>query len=149
MGVPTQAQEVANSAQANKRLNYVINNFDELFRSDYPLFWTIIHNAADEAASCKSIRATADFLSLARVKKGNVEFDEFFGEFIEIRLISKDATCFLDALLATDEASRNKIMKDLHYPILMEISEVEKILDKYKNDEKYKKVIKLYFNQDN
>jgi hypothetical protein len=52
-------------------------NFDALYSKSYEQLWQKLHEAKDTARECDSIDATADFLGLVSVGKGNAEFEEF------------------------------------------------------------------------
>lgn len=119
------------------------DNFDNLYRDNYSLFWEILHNAAKKAAQCDYGEDTSAFLMLAKLEKGNAEFNEFFSQTIEQLCIQK-SKCFLDTLLVLDKTTRGAIIYRLRTPLFVEPSEIKRVFLEAKSSEKYNELSDSY-----
>ncbi len=128
----------------NSTLDCLKDNFDNLYTTDYVLFWRILRMAERDAVSCKSKSDTATFLKLAVVARTNAEFNEYFSEVIE-RLATSHPECFFDSLLLLDLDNATKIIMILKHPIFVEKQEIDNVFSKNMNKEKYRLLMDIYF----
>lgn len=142
-GATQQSKDLCKQGSAS--LSYAIENFDQLYVQDYSLFWSIFHAAEKKAVSCESIDDTARFLSVARVKEGNAEFNEYFSEVLEKNLLMNNARCLFDALLRLDDQSKKIIMWDLRHPLYIQKEKLEEIINPLMDEAKYKELLELYY----
>lgn len=119
------------SATVNKeqsdRVEYLQQNFKQLYSTDYDRFWKILREAATSATECKAITNTAHFLELARMDSTNAEFNEFFNKEIEQLAVHK-TKCFLSALYDTDEKTQTGMLKRLQHPLFVEPANLSQAL---------------------
>lgn len=139
------AQEKGLCLGDNATLECAIRNFDVLYENNYKQFWKIFHEAGDKAIACHSVVDTKNFLSIAKVKKGDGEFVEFFMEIIEKNLLLNNPQCFLDALLLLDRETQKTILTSLEHPIYLSKNEVTVILSVFKGNVRYKELLSFYF----
>jgi hypothetical protein len=128
----------------NSTLDCLKDNFDNLYTTDYALFWHILRSAERDAINCKSRSDTAIFLKLAAVARTNAEFNEYFNEVIE-RLATSHPECFFDSLLLLDLDNVTKIIMILKHPIVVEKQEIDTFFSKNMNKEKYRVIMDIYF----
>lgn len=131
----------------NTSLNCLVNNFDELYLSDYSLFWKILRTAEKKAISCQSISETAIFISLASLKSTNAEFNEYYNEVIET-LIVINPKCFFASLSTLNKYVIAAVINKLRHPIFIDKTEIYKVFSKNKKIPKYKVIMENYFNQE-
>ena len=122
----------------------LLNNFQDLYRTDYNKFWKIIRDSEKSVVDCNPLEKTAQFLSLARVKKGNAEFNEYFMAILERHLIKNNPNCFFQTLLVVDEKSQKVIIRDLKHPIYTDLNHIELVFNDYRKSEKYKEIIMMW-----
>ena len=120
------------------------DNFDNLYRDDYSLFWEILRNAANKAAQCEYLEDTTAFLTLVKLEKGNAEVNEFFSRAIEQLCIEK-TKCFFNALLGLDSPTRVLIFHKLRTPLFVDESEIDRVFLEARSNEKYNKLSDSYF----
>lgn len=142
----------ANSAQAQPKrlcmgdkatLACLKENFTEVYEKQYYQFQIILGNEEKKALSCESIADTAAFLELAGKIADNPEVEDYFRDFLETKFLKESPVCLLDALLQVDSNSRNIIVgKYLSRPMYLKKQEVDAILSGYKEEERYKDMLK-------
>ena len=130
----------------NNKLEYLKNNFNNVYMSNYDQFWKILHDAQKKAESCKSIIDTAAFLSLVEIESTGAEFNEYFNETIE-KLCVEQSRCFLDALATINEKSIILTVKRLKAPLFVDSSDIDDVFKRNKSVKKYNFIIKEYFNK--
>jgi hypothetical protein len=127
----------------NATLNCLRDNFDNLYSTNYALFWSILKVAERKAISCKSTADTAAFLKLASIKSTNAEFNEYLSETIE-NLAIKKSKCFLDSLSTLDWDAMANIISLLKNPMFVEKQVIMKVFSKERNKKKYKRIMNIY-----
>lgn len=149
------AVTVVNSAHArskrlcsgeNETLECLKENFSEMFETKYIQFEVIIGKAQVEALSCKSVEKTASYLEIAPRIGENQEVEEYFKDMLETKFLKKAPVCFLDAMLLADNSAKDVILgKYLQKPIYIKKADVDSVLSQYREQEKYKEMLKSYF----
>jgi hypothetical protein len=130
----------------DETISCLIENYEELYSTNYSLFWNILHKAADKAQSCKSYLDVTRFMELVRVERRGAEFEEFFHEKIE-KLCIKNTRCFFEGLSNLTLEEQTKIIDVLKNPIFEEQSAIRETFIKKKDKEKYKKITEIYLKQ--
>ena len=143
IGSEIQSQQSVNTNPGKSNLQYVKDNFTHLYIENYKLFWEIVNEGENMAISCNDLQDTSNFLALAKLKKGNAEFNEYFMEVIENELLEKDPKCLFDALVKNDEETQQIIMSDLRNPLFLKEIEIEEIFKKFRFDKDYIKLFEL------
>jgi len=140
-------QSYANDLCAGKdaNLSCLKKNFEQLYSSNYDLFWDILHKAEKKAQKCVSIQDTSLFLELVHIKTNSAEFEEYFSKIIENLCVSSPK-CFLDAVLQLKNEDQIQIVDRLKHTVFVDQSAITEIFKKYKDNKKYAKLIKLYQN---
>lgn len=123
------------------------NNFQVLYLQDNRRFWQILRDSRERAFSCRSHEATLRFLKLAALKKRGAEFEEFFSEAIE-QMATKKTNCFLSAMNSSDSQVRHALVVQLHHPLIVDKSSIEKIFRKAQLRPKFKNLSTEFFNYD-
>lgn len=118
-------------------------NFDKLYSSNYEQFWKILKQIEMGAWDCNNYEKTAEFLALANIFTGNVEFIEYRSENFEKLLIEK-ADCFFESLLLLEYKSRVNVITILRDPVFVEKAQIKEIFKKI-SEGKYKDISSLYF----
>ena len=126
-------------------LDCAVENFRQLYYSDYERFFAIFHKAEEAAVSCTSPQKTADFLKVARVIEGNAEFGEYFNKVIEEQLVKKNPKCLLDALLLLDIETRDSFFQRLRHPVFNEKQAIDGILTTFRETPDYQQILTQYF----
>ncbi len=130
----------------NETLECLKENFSEMFETKYIQFEVIIGKAQVEAMSCKSVEKTAAYLDIASKIGDNQEVEEYFKDMLETKFLKKAPVCFLDAMLLADNSTKDVIFgKYLQKPIYIKKADVDSVLSQYKEDERYKEMLRLYF----
>lgn len=117
--------------------NCVIEKFDDYYNNHYEYLWNYLNSTAELVQKCESLSDYADFLKLLSIKHENSEFFEFASETVEETLFEKPE-CLLDSLLLTDRKTQQGVLTLLNQPMVHEPEEVNEILEKYKNNDKYR-----------
>ena len=119
-------------------------DLNDLYASDYDLFWKDWDRSKEKAVSCTDYSYTAEFLTNAIVTLRNAEVTEANGEVIE-SLALKKAECLLAALIKLEKEDQRKIIR--HFivaPIFNEPAVIKRALEKYWNLDKYTQIKELY-----
>lgn len=120
-------------------------NFDELYASDYQMFWKILHSSAEQASTAGNISKLVEFLEMAGVTgKGNAEFEEFFSQTIETVCVN-NTEYFLDALMTMAPKSQSEVLKILQNPLFKSSEEINGSFQKVSEKGKYKSFVDTYF----
>lgn len=130
---------------ADFSLSCAIDQFDKLYSDDYDRFWFIFRTAGQNAIGCVSIESVDSFLEVAKVKKGNAEFNEYFCEVIEKKLIKENPDCFIKSMTNISDEAKMVIIRDLQHPLYIQKTEIDRIMEELKKDDQYKEIIELYF----
>lgn len=129
----------------NETLECLKENFKDVYDDQYFKFLMIINTAEVEALKCDSSEKTAAYLDIASKIGKNREAEEGFKDFVENKFLKGKTVCLLDALLLNDDKVKDIILGNyLKKPITLPKSEVESILSKYGEQEKYKELLKRY-----
>ena len=139
---PSQANRLCEGQ--NSTLDCLKNNFEILYSTNYPLFWEIMKLAEKKATSCRSIPETAAFLELVQCNKTNAEVSEYLSEVIENLLLTQP-DCFFDSVSIQKIETIRDIILRLRSPVFIEKAKIDKIFEKYRNNQKYKYSIEIYF----
>lgn len=118
-----EATTICSGASAN--LKCLEQHFDELYAKDYSQFWVILNENADEAKQCRSIKKTAEFLRLARIKIKGAEFEEFFAQTTE-NLCVKFPHCFKRASRLLDKEIQRNLAATLDNPLFVKREDLRK-----------------------
>lgn len=140
----SQAQNKALCRGAAATLACLKENFQELLHADYEQFSSILQEAESKVASCADLSETARFLELSTVRPMGAEFEEYIHEEVENLCVEK-ASCCLDAALLLDEQPQQGLMSFLKNPLFLEETVLSKAFLPYKDNEKYKKLLRFYF----
>jgi hypothetical protein len=119
-------------------------NFNELYSSDYQMFWKILHSSAKQAATTGNISILVEFLEMAEATgKGNAEFEEFFSQTIETVFVS-NTEYFLDALMTMAPKTQTEVLKILQNPLFKSSEEINSSFQKVSENGKYKSFVETY-----
>lgn len=135
-----------NSLCGGDRANFscLKENFNELYSTNYDLFWSILHGAAQKVKTHKNVSDITEFMELSKIIKGNAEVTEFFSKICEEFCVSNPEIC-LEALIQLDQEDKASILERLRNPIYLSKTEIENAFEKYKNIPKYQKNVLNYF----
>ncbi|ADU65716.1 hypothetical protein Selin_0981 [Desulfurispirillum indicum S5] len=123
-------------------LQYLGQNFDQIYMDDYKLFWRILHDAASRARTCLDVSQTTEFIGLAKTMRGNAEFNEFLSE--EIEMLAIDQTeCFLSAWHNADEPTQAGVLRKLKSPLFIEPTALFKAFRPFAHG-KYGEMVRYY-----
>ncbi len=127
-------------------LEYLKENFSELYQGDYNRFFDAYYLYEKQAFNCTSSKKTSDFLDLARYIKGNAEVAEAFGEFSD-RLLMAKPTCYLESASHLNEEALLALVRSyLWSPLTYDGQKgVPETLAKYRNNPKFQRVMKAYY----
>ena len=121
------------------------NNFDELAMQNHKRFWDIYHYYSKQAEQCKDEKITSSFLDVAYYIKGNSEATEAFADFSE-KLFLTSPKCYLNSALLLDDNSLSwLVFFYLTQPVYHDSKQIDKIMDQYKNDNKYIRITQRYY----
>jgi hypothetical protein len=132
----------------NATLGCLKENIDNLYATNYSLFWNILRSAGKTALECQSISDTASFLELAHLKSKNAEFNEYISEILET-LITKKPKCFFNSLSTLDNESILDVIKILKHPIFVSEKKIKNIFSKNSTIKKYKTIMDIYLKTQN
>lgn len=129
----------------NETLECLKENFSAIYDGQYFKFLMIISKAQIAALNCNSDEKTAAYLDVASKIGGNLEVEYGFKDMLETKFLKEKPVCLLDALLLSDENVKGIILgKYLMNPRYIEKKEVDTILFRYMEQEKYKEMLKSY-----
>jgi len=129
----------------NETLECLKENFQDVYEGQYFNFLIIINKAEAAALSCNSIEKTAAYLDIATKIGSNLEVEYGFKDFIETKLLKEKTACLLDALLISGDNARGIILgKYLKEPRYLKNKEVDALLSRYVEQEKYKEMLTRY-----
>jgi len=126
---------------------------EELYQADHNRFWDIVVIAEKKATNSKDIKDTIGFLRLVEEPTSIAEHEEYLYEIIPTLCVKKPRL-FLDALSASSEETLRRVMTILKAQIDVEVEGsnlyidnalVSKVLSKYKNEKKYKRIMDMYY----
>jgi len=126
----------------------LVQNFDALYQGDYAQFWAITHKSEKALVGCKSTNKVTGFLAVAAAKGGNAEFNEYFAEVVEQKLVLAHPQCFLDALLGVDPSTTSIILSDLKHPLSASQRDIAVTLERFRAQERYRKLLAPYFSSE-
>jgi len=139
------ARPVKPCSGKNATLECLKENFKDVYEDQYFNFLMIINKAEVEALKCDSSEKTAAYLDIASKIGKNREVEEGFKDFVESKFLKEKTACLLDALLLTDDNVKDILLGNyLKKPIILPKSEVDSILSKYVEQEKYKELLQRY-----
>ncbi len=118
-------------------------NLDNLYATDYSLFWNILRSAGNIAFECRSTHDTASFLELVNLKSKNAEFNEYISEILENLIVNKPK-CFFNSLSTLDHESISNVIKILQHPIFMSKKKIDNVFSKISTLKKYKTIMDIY-----
>lgn len=128
-------------------LSCLKKNFAIIYQNDYERFFGTFHKFEKDASSCRSLKATTEFLDLAGYIQGNAEVGEAFAKAVE-KLLVINPKCFLDASASLSGASQKALVQQyLKGPIFEESQKIEEIMKERKNEPKYLHIMEHYFKQ--
>lgn len=129
----------------NETLECLKENFSDIYDSQYFKFLMIINKAQVAALNCNSDEKTAAYLDVASRIGSNLEVEEAFKDMLETKFLKEKTACLLDALLISDDKVKEIILgKYLAKPRFIEKKEVDAILSRYREHEKYQEMLKRY-----
>jgi hypothetical protein len=129
----------------NETLECLKDNFSDIYDSQYFKFLMIIDKAQVAALKCNSDEKTAVYLDIASKIGSNLEVEDGFKDMLETKFLKEKPACLLDALLLSDDKVKEIILgKYLTKPRYIEKKEVDTILSRYMEQEKYKEMLKRY-----
>lgn len=111
-----EAATTCSGSSAN--LKCLEQHFDELYAKDNSHFWAILNKSADETKRCRSIKKTAEFLGLVRIKIRGAEFEEFFAQTTENLCVSSPR-CFKRASRLLDKDTQKNLAAMLDNPLFV------------------------------
>lgn len=129
----------------NETLECLKENFSDIYNDQYFKFAIIISKAQIAALNCNSDEKTATYLDIASKIGGNLEVEYGFKDTLETKFLKEKPACLLDALLLSDDNVKEIILgKYLTKPRYIKKEEVDNILFRYMEQEKYKEMLKRY-----
>lgn len=118
-----EATTLCSGASAN--LKCLKLHFEQLATEDYDRFGAILKKSSDEAKQCRSIKKTAEFLDLARIKIRGAEFEEFFAQATESLCVSSPR-CFKRASKLLDKEAQKNLAAMLDNPLFVDRENLRK-----------------------
>lgn len=118
-----EADAICSASSANLRC--LEQHFDEFYAQDPDHFWEVLHKSADGVNQCRSVKKTAAFLCLVRIKTGNAEFDEFFAQTTE-NLCMSSLGCFKRASRLLDKEIQKNLAAMLDKPLFVDREDLHK-----------------------
>lgn len=106
-------------------LKCIKQNFEVSYAQDYEHFWAVLNKSADEAKQCRSIKKTAEFLDLVRIKIKGAEFEEFFAQTTENLCVSSPR-CFKRASKLLDKEAQKNLVAMLDNPLFVDRESLRK-----------------------
>ncbi|MFZ2302544.1 MAG: hypothetical protein WAW10_11840 [Gallionella sp.] len=129
----------------NETFECLKENFSDLYDGQYFKFMIVFDKAQVAALNCNSDKKTAAFLDVASKIGNNLEVEYGFKDVLETKFLKEKTVCLLDALLLSDDKVKEIILgKYLTAPRYIKKKEVDDILSKYMEQEKYKEMLKRY-----
>ncbi len=129
----------------NETLQCLKENFSDIYDEQYFKFLLIISKAEIAALNCNSDEKTAAYLGIASKIGENLEVEYGFKDILETKLLKEKTVCLLDALLLSDDNVKEIILgKYLTRPRYIKKVEVDTILSRYMEQEKYKGMLKRH-----
>jgi len=129
----------------SETLECLKENFADIYEGQYFKFLLIISKAEVAALNCNSDEKTAAYLGIASKIAGNLEVEDGFKDILETKFLKEKTVCFLDALLLSDDNAKEIILgKYLTNPRYIEKKELDTLLSRYMEQEKYKGLLKRY-----
>ncbi|MBI4936809.1 MAG: hypothetical protein HY846_01065 [Nitrosomonadales bacterium] len=129
----------------NETLECLKENFSDIYDGQYFKFLMIINKAEVAALNCNSGEKTAAYLDVASKIGKNLEVEEGFKDMLETKFIMEKPACLLDALLLSDDNVKEIILgKYLAKPRFIDKKEVDAVLARYREHEKYKEMLKRF-----
>ena len=129
----------------NETLECLKENFSDIYDNQYFKFLLIVSKAEVAALSCNSDERTAAYLGIASKIGSNLEVEEGFKDILETKFLREKTVCLLDALLLSDDNVKEIILgKYLAKPRYIKKEEVDTILSRYMEREKYKGMLERY-----
>lgn len=128
-----------------ENLECLKENFSDIYNDQYFKFLIIVSKAETAALNCNSSEITAAYLDIASIIGKNLEVEYGFKDILESKLLKEKTACLLDALLLSNDNVKKIILgKYLTEPRYIKKKEVDTILSKYMEQEKYKEMLKHY-----
>lgn len=121
-------------------------NFTLLYKNEYDLFWKILHFETNQIKNNPSVDNIKNYLELTNYIGGKSEVTEFFTSTIEF-LIFSNTELFLDAMNNISGKTLKLTIFYLKNPYDKEPDDIDTLLRKYKNKDKYKYILSVYFNE--
>ncbi len=129
----------------NETLECLKENFQDIYEGQYFKFLLIFNKAEIAALSCNSGEKTATYLGIAPKIGKNMEVEDGFKDILETKFLKEKTVCLLDALLLSDDNVKEIILeKYLTKPRYLKKEEVDAILSRYMDQEKYKGMLKRH-----
>ncbi|MBI5438180.1 MAG: hypothetical protein HY936_04420 [Nitrosomonadales bacterium] len=129
----------------NETLECLKENFSDIYDDQYYKFLMIIGKAQVAALNCNSNEKTAAYLGIVSKIGDNLEVEYGFKDTLETRFLKEKTVCLLDAILLSDDNVKEIILgKYLAKPRYIKKKEVDAILSRYMEQEKYKEMLKRY-----
>lgn len=141
---PSKASDAKVCGKYSSNQDCLVNNFSELYHSDYKLFFNTVHGLEAEAKKCKSKRAMILFAELLKFIEGNAEVGEYFSEEIEIIFVKKPK-CILDVVDSLSAASNTKLFSILRTPTFQNADAILKALNSQQKHKNYNEAHKGIF----
>jgi len=129
----------------NETLQCLKDNFSDIYEGQYFKFLLIVSKAEVAALNCNSGEKTAAYLGIAPKIGSNLEVEDGFKDILETKFLKEKTACLLDALLLSDDSVKEIILgKYLTKPRYLKKEEVDTLLSRYWEQEKYKEMLKRY-----
>lgn len=129
-------------AGENATLQCLKKNSTKLYQENFDLFWTIMNDTSNRAQQCKEQKDVVAFLSLIEIPRDG-EVAEYYYENLE-NLCVNNTKCFLDALMKLSSFDQDRVIYLLVNPLFKNTTEISAALNKYRDEDKYKRVVELY-----
>lgn len=123
-------------------IDCLMENAEELYSTNNPLFWDILNKAAERAQDCKSLSDVTQFMKIVRIPRDGA-FAEYFDEKIENFCIS-NSNCFFEALASMPKDDQISIIGMLLNPLFADQSKITEVFHKKRGVKKYEQLVELY-----
>ncbi len=120
-------QKTQHYEDVDKELQYLKTNFNELYKSDYSKFWSILHEGSLGIKNNDPPSEIMSFVDVANVIGGNSEVREFFHEMIEKYCVNNEEYC-LELLKTSNGETMDTIQSFLKNPIYFSRDKFLKII---------------------
>ena len=122
-GFPTNIGSYEYECSNLSELQCIFRYHSDIYHKDPIYFWKVINHAQYTAYSCKSVKATADFLHITKLHGVGADLEEYISESIETLCVKKPV-CLKRAMNMLDKKTQHSVKVKLKNPIYFGKNEI-------------------------